>query len=94
MHPSVKTVTPKDDYLLEVTFHNGEKGNLDMKPYLNFGIFSRIRNKDAFQKVRVVFDTIEWEAGADLDPEFVYRKCDKTNNSQRVEDNRSVCQGS
>jgi len=25
--------------------------------------------------VHVAFDTIEWECGVDLDPEFVYAKC-------------------
>jgi Protein of unknown function (DUF2442). len=29
------------------------------------------------KKVFVAFDTIEWESGADLDPEFVYEKCSK-----------------
>ncbi|MBC8183021.1 DUF2442 domain-containing protein [candidate division KSB1 bacterium] len=27
-----------------------------------------------FKKVRVSFDTIEWENGFDLDPEFLYEK--------------------
>ena len=75
MHPSVTSVVPKGDYVLELTFSNGESGALDMKPYLDFGIFNRIKDYRSFEKVSVVFDTIEWEAGADLDPEFVYDKC-------------------
>ena len=79
MYSPVKSVIPKDDYQLEIAFENGERGNLDMKPYLDFGIFSRIKDYAEFQKVKVAFDTIEWEAGVDLDPEFVYQKSCKTN---------------
>ena len=77
MYPSVTSVTPKGDYILDITFNNGENGTLDMKPYLDFGIFNRIKDYSSFEKVTVAFDTIEWEAGADLDPEFVYDKCKK-----------------
>ena len=77
MHPSVKTVIPRNDYTLAITFNNGESGILDMKPYLDFGIFNRIKDYKSFEKVTVAFDTIEWESGADLDPEFVYAKCDR-----------------
>ena len=27
------------------------------------------------KRVRVAFDTVEWDCGVDLDPEFVYAKC-------------------
>jgi hypothetical protein len=77
MYPSVKNVTPTEDYLLSIDFDNGERGILDMKPYLDFGIFQRLKEQNAFNRVRVSFDTIEWDSGIDLDPEFVY------NNSQR-----------
>ena len=36
MYPSVTSVIPQEDYLLDITFNNGEKGILDMKPYLDF----------------------------------------------------------
>lgn len=75
MYPSVKEVTPGDNYTLSVVFDNGEKGHLDMKPVLDFGIFQRIKDRDAFRRVRVSFDTIEWDCGVDLDPEYVYTKC-------------------
>ncbi len=77
MYPSVKAVVPQDNYELYITFNNGESGTLDMKPYLDFGIFNRIKDYSCFEKVTVAFDTIEWESGADLDPEFVYAKCKK-----------------
>ncbi|MGZ5575407.1 MAG: DUF2442 domain-containing protein [Methylobacter sp.] len=78
MYPSVTAVVPRNDYLLDITFSNGECGVLDMKPYLDFGVFNRIKDSESFEKVTVAFDTIEWESGADLDPEFVYAKCKKS----------------
>lgn len=75
MHPSVKKVVPHEDYTLAVDFDNGESGTLDMKPFLDFGIFQRIKDREAFRRVRVAFDTVEWDSGVDLDPEFVYAKC-------------------
>ena len=59
MYPSVKTVVPGDNYVLSILFDNGEKGLLDMKPILDFGIFQRIKDYEAFKRVQVSFDTIE-----------------------------------
>lgn len=74
MYPSVKNVTPAENYLLSIDFDNGERGILDMKPYLDFGVFQKLKEHNAFNRVRVSFDTIEWDSGIDLDPEFVYNK--------------------
>ena len=75
MYPSVKEVIPRDSYTLSLVFENGEKGILDMKPMLAFGVFHRIKDLDNFKRVRVAFDTIEWACGVDLDPEYIYAKC-------------------
>ncbi len=68
MYPAVKEVRPQEDYTLNIVFENGEKGVLDMKPILNFGVFQRLKKYEIFQQVRVGFDTIEWECGVDLRP--------------------------
>lgn len=75
MIPSAIEVTPGENYVLSIVFDNGERGTLDMKNYLDFGLFSRLRDYDTFMTARISFDTIEWESGIDLDPEFVYSKC-------------------
>lgn len=74
MYPVVTQLTVADDYILRLCFDNGERGELDMSPYLDFGEFSRLKNKADFQQAKVAFDTIEWPCGVDLDPEFVYQK--------------------
>lgn len=75
MYPAVVSVVCEEDYTLSVAFENGETGLLDMKPYLDFGVFKEIKKPEIFETVHVSFDTIAWASGADLDPEFVYDKC-------------------
>ena len=75
MYPAVTNVVPTENFTLAVTFDNGEEGVLDMRPHLGFGVFQKIADYEHFSRVRVAFDTIEWDNGADLDPEFVYAKC-------------------
>ena len=50
MHPAVKSVECDDDYVLSVSFDNGENGLLDMKPYLDFGVFRKIKNPNILRK--------------------------------------------
>jgi len=78
MHPNmtlaIKDVKPKDNYLLLLTFENGEERQFDMIPYLDLGIFRELKDLNLFRTVRTSFDTIEWANEADLDPEFLYQK--------------------
>lgn len=74
MYLAIKDVRPLDDYLLLLTFENGEKRQFDMKPYLDFGLFKDLKDFSVFKTVRTSFDTIEWENEADLDPELLYQK--------------------
>ena len=75
MYRAVKEVTANEDYTLTVVFDNDDTGILDMKPMLDFGVFRQLKDYETFKRVRVAFDTIEWDCGVDLDPEFVYAKC-------------------
>lgn len=73
MYPAVKEVKPGVDYTLLLTFDNGDKRRFDMKPYLDMGIFRELKDISKFNKVRISFDTIEWENEADFDPEILYK---------------------
>jgi len=75
MYPSVINVVPQDDFSLLVAFDNGEEGICDLKQYLGLGVFKQIQDPEQFKRVHVAFDTIEWECGVDLDPEFVHSHC-------------------
>ena len=77
MYPAVKEVIPCADYMLLLTFANGEQKKFDVKPYLNTGIFRELKNIDQFRNVRVCFDSIEWGNEADLDPHVLYSDSEK-----------------
>jgi|TARA_A100001015_G_scaffold2747_1_gene3672 hypothetical protein len=73
MNYAVISVEALENYNLLLTFKTGEKKIYDMKPHLDGGIFEELKDKNLFRKVRVSFDTIEWENGADFDPEVLYQ---------------------
>lgn len=49
-----------------------------MKPVLELGVFQQLKDYEQFKRVRVKFDIIEWDCGVDLDPEYIYEKCIKS----------------
>jgi hypothetical protein len=73
MYIGVRDVKPLANYRLLLSFDNGEKRVFDVRPYLNKGVFSQLRDVAVFNSVRVSFDTVEWSNGADLCPETLYR---------------------
>ena len=48
-----------------------------MKPYLNIGVFQELKDLNVFKTVKTSFDSIEWDNGADFDPEILYQKSKK-----------------
>lgn len=71
MYIGVKEVEPLKNYLLLLTFDNGEKKEFDMKPYLEIGLFKELKDIRLFSTVKTSFDTIEWANQADFDPEVL-----------------------
>ena len=76
---SVRHVQATDDHKPILTFENSERRCLDVSQFFECGRFAELRDINEFKKVRVAFDTIEWENGLDLDPEFLYEKSVKMN---------------
>jgi hypothetical protein len=74
MYLTIIGVKALDDYNLELTFENNEIKIFDMNPYLETGLFKKLKDKKLFNKVKISFDTIEWPGGIDLDPEILYAK--------------------
>lgn len=76
-----------EDYKVELKFNDGKKGIVDLQSELYGTMFEPLKDKSIFSKVRVDKDleTITWENGADLAPEFLYFKSfqnDKTLENQ------------
>ncbi len=60
------------DYELLLTFSNGERKRVDLKPYLTGEVFGELLKRDMFIQYGLTHTTIEWVNGADLAPEFLY----------------------
>jgi hypothetical protein len=59
LYRAVVNVRPNEDFSLAVAFEDGAEGVLDMTPYLDFGVFKRIKDFEQFKRVRIAFDTVE-----------------------------------
>ena len=78
MYRGVTEVQATDDYELILCFDNQETKVFDVKPILSCGRFSELKDLQTFKKAHVSFDTVEWDNGLDLDPEYLYEKSKKT----------------
>lgn len=72
MNPYVVSVTPTDDFRLDLFFENGEQRIFDVKPYLNRGVFVRLQNPATFAAARVVAGSVEWSGGLDVSYDTLY----------------------
>lgn len=62
------------DYVVWLRFNDGVEGEIDLEPELEGEVFAPLKDKDMFQRFWVdpELQTIVWENGADLAPEFLY----------------------
>ena len=72
MNPRVVAVWPNPDYMLVLTFSNGEVRTFDVKPFLNIGIFKELQDPRYFDSVRAVLGSIQWQNGQDFCPDTLY----------------------
>lgn len=70
----VKNASYVSDYKLLLTFEDGSVRLVDLKSHLDGEIFEPLRDIDYFKTVRVNpdLDTIVWDNGADMSPDFLY----------------------
>lgn len=72
MFPRAKTVTPLEDYRLQIEFTNGEVGIYDCRPLLNFGVFAELQDVSYFRRVRVEMGAVAWPHEQDICPDTLY----------------------
>ena len=72
----VKEAKYLHDYVIWLRFNDGAEGEINLKDELEGEVFGPLRDKREFQKFRVdpELETIVWENGADLAPEFLYEQ--------------------
>jgi len=70
--PRVKTVVPKEDYTLLLSFNNGEQRLFDAKPLLSYPVFGALRDPDFFRLVKPAYGTVLWPDDIDYCPDTLY----------------------
>jgi len=69
---SVTKVHPRPDFQIELEFSTGEARLFDVRPYLDKGVFTRLKDISLFQQAYVAFDTVCWPGNLDIAPETLY----------------------
>jgi hypothetical protein len=69
---TVTQVSARDDYMLELKFSTGETRLFDARPYLEKGVFTRLKDPAMFKQAYVAFDTVCWPGNLDIAPETLY----------------------
>jgi hypothetical protein len=68
----VMAAKPNQDFSLDVKFSDGSVRRFDVKPYLEFGIFTELKDLDYFNQVKIAFGTVQWPHEQDISPETLY----------------------
>lgn len=67
----VISVEPKENHVLFVKLSNGKEGEFDVKPYLDKGIFTELKNENYFKLARISFCGITWPQHQDFSADTI-----------------------
>ena len=64
------------DYVIWLRFNDGAEGEVDLKDELDGEVFEPLKDLSRFTQFRVdpEMQTLVWNSGADMAPEFLYDK--------------------
>lgn len=68
--PRVTDVETQPDYVLIVTFSDGEKKIFNAKPMLEIPMYKKLT--DVFSEAKVEYGTVIWPGDIDISPEKLY----------------------
>ena len=66
---TVTQVRARENYMLELEFNTGETRVFDARPYLERGVFTRLKDPAIFKQAYVAYDTVCWPGNLDIAPE-------------------------
>jgi len=64
-------VNANNDYTLSVKLSDGRSGKFDVKPYLEKGVFTELKDKNYFKQVKPFFCGIVWPNEQDLSADTI-----------------------
>ena len=73
-YPTLRSVTPQDDFNLILDFADGEKRIYDFKPNLSHKFYKALADIRLFKAVTVNDGEIEWVTGQDFCPHTLYEQ--------------------
>ena len=76
-YPSLLTITHAEyvnDYVLRITFSNGEVRLVDFTPLMQKGICTKLQNLDYFKSFTLDPFTIDWNDEIGFAPEYLYER--------------------
>ena len=72
LRPTATKVIPMEDFMLRVSFDNGETKDFDVKPYIRGSWYGELANPVYFKSVFTNGFTVEWGNGQDICPDELY----------------------
>jgi len=67
----VNNVEVRNNYILLVKLSNGKKGLFDVKPYLDKGIFTELKDENYFSSVKTGFGGVIWPHEQDFSTDTI-----------------------
>lgn len=72
LRPTAVSVVPQDNYIIDVTFDNGEEKRFDVKPYIKGEWYGQLKDATYFKAVSTDGYTVTWPNGQDICPDELY----------------------
>ena len=72
MRPRAIEVEPLENYILKIKFDNQEVKKFNVKPYLKYKAFEKLKDKKIFNKLKINGLSIAWINGEDICPDELY----------------------
>ena len=90
MTPRLESAEYAGGYRIRLRFADGRAGEIDLANELWGEVFEPLRDESLFRRFRVdtELNTISWDTGADLAPEFLYERATLRPDSGATSDTR------